>query len=61
MSEVQNYPTVDSIQTEPFESLVEIYCQLRGYVTSSNKWFWYFESGKKQRGDQDIDLVAILL
>lgn len=59
MKDVQNYPNVDSVQTEPFESLVETYYQIKGYITSSNKWFWYFEKGKKQRGYQDIDLLAI--
>lgn len=57
--DVQDYPTVNSVQTEPFESLVEIYYQLKGYITISNKWFWVFESGKKQRGYQDIDILAI--
>ena len=59
ISKVQDYPTIDSIQTEPFESLVETYYQLKGYITSSNKWFWYWKKGNKQRGYQDIDLIAI--
>lgn len=59
MVQVQSYPTVDSILTEPFESLVEMYYQLEGYITSSNKWFWVFESSKQQRGYQDIDVLAI--
>ena len=59
MDKIQSYPIVDSIPTEPFESLVEMYYQLEGYITSSNKWFWVRESGKKQRGYQDIDVLAI--
>ncbi len=59
IEKVQNYPTVDSIPVEPFESLVEMYFQLKGYITSSNKWFWIKELGKKQRGYQDIDVLAV--
>ena len=58
-NKVQNYSTVDSITTEPFESLVVMYYQMKGFITSSNKWFWIFESDKQQRGYQDIDVLAI--
>jgi uncharacterized protein YaaR (DUF327 family) len=56
---IQNYPTADSPATDPFEGLVEVYYQLNGYITSSNKWFWVREEGKQQRGYQDIDVLAI--
>jgi len=59
MPKVQSNPIVDSAQIDPFESLVEMYYQTKGYITSSNKWFWFFEEGKKQRGYQDIDVLAI--
>ena len=58
-NEIQDYPTVDSITTEPLENLVEMYYQLNGYITSTNKWFWVYESSKKQRGYKDIDILAI--
>ena len=57
--EVQWYEIVDSPPTEPFEALVEIYYQLNGYITSSNKWFWFWNEKKQQRGYQDIDILAI--
>jgi len=56
---VQNYPSEDSPATEPFEGIVELYYQLKGYITSSNKWFWYREPIMQQRGYQDIDVLAI--
>ena len=56
---VQNYPTTDSTPTDPFEGLVAAYYQIRGYITSSNKWFWVREERKRQRGYQDIDVLAI--
>lgn len=59
IDKIQDFPTVDSISTEPFEYLVEIYYQIKGFITSSNKWFWIFESGKQQRGYQDIDILAV--
>ena len=59
MSTIQNYPTTDSVPIDPFEGLVATYYQLKGYITSSNKWFWFWEEGKKQRGYQDIDVLAI--
>lgn len=58
MSSVQDYPSVDSPQAEPFEGLVEMYYQMRGYITSSNKYFWVREKKKKQRGYKDIDVLA---
>ncbi|MBO8181670.1 MAG: hypothetical protein H0Z28_02615 [Archaeoglobus sp.] len=57
--EVQWYEIVDSPPTEPFEALVEVYFQTKGYITSSNKWFWVQERGKTQRGYRDIDILAI--
>ena len=56
---VQNIPSVDSDNSEPFEGLVETYFQSKGYITSSNKWFWYWQEGKQQRGYKDIDVLAI--
>jgi hypothetical protein len=56
---IQDYPAADSPATEPFEALVEIYYQLKGYITSSNKWFWVMDAEKQQRGYQDIDVLAI--
>lgn len=56
---IQNYPSADSPATDPFEALVELYYQLNGYITSSNKWFWVRDEGKQQRGYQDIDVLAI--
>ena len=59
METVQNYPTADSVPTDSFEGLVAAYYQLKGYITSSNKWFWVRDENKKQRGYQDIDVLAI--
>jgi len=59
MHHIQDYPIADSSQVEPFESLVGLYFQLHGYITSANKWFWFREEGKRQRGYQDIDLLAV--
>ena len=56
---VQDIPSVDSDNTEPFEGLVETYFQSKGYISSSNKWFWYWQEGKQQRGYKDIDVLAI--
>ncbi len=56
---VQDTPSVDSDNTEPFEGLVETHFQSKGYITSSNKWFWYWQEGKQQRGYKDIDVLAI--
>ncbi len=59
ISRIQNIPVADSPNNEAFEAIVELYFQLQGYVTSSGKWFWYWAEGKKQRGYQDIDVLAI--
>lgn len=56
---VQNYPMVDGNTRDSLESLVEIYYQMKGYITSSNKMFWVKTPGKAQRGYQDIDLLAV--
>lgn len=55
---VQNLPVVDSPATEPLEAIINTYFQIKGYFTSSNKWFWVFDENKKQRGYQDIDVLA---
>jgi len=55
----QNFPVVDGFPADPFEALVEVYYQTKGYITSSNKWFWVWESGKKQGGYRDIDVLAV--
>lgn len=52
---VQDFPSPDSLPTEPFESIVELYYQTQGYITSSNKWFRVFG----QRGSSDIDVLAL--
>lgn len=59
MRKIQDYPAPDSSPTDPFEALVAVYYQLNGYITSSNKWFWVWESRKRQRGYQDIDALAV--
>jgi hypothetical protein len=59
METIQTYPTTDSVPTDAFEGLVAAYYQLQGHITSSNKWFWVWEEGKRQRGYQDIDVLAI--
>jgi hypothetical protein len=59
MPDVQSYPTADSPPTDPFEGLVAVYYQLKGYITSTNKWFWVRKRGKKLRGYQDIDVLAL--
>jgi len=56
---IQNYPTSDSPPVDTFESLVELYYQMQGYITSGGKWFWYKSQERKQRGYQDIDVLAI--
>ena len=52
-------PVEDGEPADPTETLTELYFQLRGYITATNKWFWIWEDGKKQRGYQDIDLIAV--
>jgi hypothetical protein len=57
---IQDYAMVDGNPHDSFEGLVEIYFQLKGYITSSNKNFWVFDKDKKaQRGYQDIDILAV--
>ena len=55
----QNFPVVDSPHNDAFEAIVELYYQISGYITSSGKWFWVRGSGKKQRGYQEIDVLAV--
>ena len=38
--EIQNYPTSDSPNHDAFEGIVELYYEIKGYITSSGKWFW---------------------
>ncbi len=57
--EIQSIPVSDSPNHEAFEAVVELYFQTLGYITSSGKWFWVWDSSKKQRGYQDIDVLAI--
>lgn len=57
--DTQHYPIVDSTPANSFETLVAVYYQLKGYITSSNKWFWTWEEGKRQRAYQDIDVLAV--
>jgi hypothetical protein len=58
--EIQDYAMVDGNPHDSFEGLVEMYFQLKGYITSSNKNFWVFDRSKKeQRGYQDIDVLAV--
>jgi hypothetical protein len=57
--EIQEYPVSDSFNYDAFEGIVELYYQISGYITSSGKWFWNKTKGKKQRGYQDIDILAI--
>ncbi len=58
-SEIQKVPVVDSPHNDAFEASVELYYQALGYITSSGKWFWVRDLRKKQRGYQDIDVLAI--
>jgi len=57
--EIQSVPNPDSPNNEAFEAIVELYYQTHGYITSSGKWFWVWEQNKKQRGYQDIDVLAL--
>lgn len=57
--QIQTIPVTDSPNNDAFEAIVETYYQSQGYITSAGKWFWVWEEGKKQRGYQDIDLLAI--
>jgi hypothetical protein len=56
---IQSIPVSDSPNHEAFEAVVELYYQTLGYITSSGKWFWVWDSDKRQRGYQDIDVLAI--
>jgi len=56
---IQTFPISDSPVNDAFEGIVELYYQLKGYITSTGKWFWEYGMGKQQRGYQDIDLLAI--
>ncbi|WP_457598218.1 hypothetical protein [Hydrogenimonas sp.] len=56
---IQSIPNPDSPNNDAFEAVVELYYQTLGYLTSSGKWFWVWENGKKQRGYQDIDVLAV--
>lgn len=56
---IQNIPVADSPNNDAFEAIVEVYYQAQGYITSAGKWFWVWEEGKKQRGYQDIDVLAV--
>lgn len=56
---IQNIPVSDSPNNDAFEAVVELYYQLKGYITCSGKWYWYAEKGKQQRGYQDFDVLAI--
>jgi len=56
---IQNYPTSDSPNHDAFEGIVELYYEIKGYITSSGKWFWKKSDGKYQGGYQDIDVLAI--
>ncbi len=57
--EIQSIPVSDSPNNDAFEAVVELYYQTLGYITSSGKWFWVRDSGKRQRGYQDIDVLAV--
>ncbi|PLX70346.1 MAG: hypothetical protein C0602_05915 [Denitrovibrio sp.] len=57
--DIQKIPVTDSPNNDAFEALVELYYQSQGYITSAGKWFWVWENGKKQRGYQDIDVLAV--
>lgn len=57
---IQSVPVPDSPAFDALEGIVELYFQVKGYITSSGKWFWVWDkSAKKQRGYQDIDVIAI--
>lgn len=56
---IQNIPVTDSPNNDAFEAIVEVHFQTQGYITSAGKWFWVWEEGKKQRGYQDIDVLAV--
>lgn len=57
--EIQTNPVSDSPNNDAFEAIVEVYYQTSGYITSAGKWFWVKEEGRRQRGYQDIDVLAV--
>lgn len=59
IQEIQKIPVTDSPNNDAFEAIVEAYFQTEGYITSAGKWFWVWEDGKRQRGYQDIDVLAV--
>jgi len=58
-NEIDPLPVPDSPNNDALEAIIEVYYQVEGYITSAGKWFWVKEKGKKQRGYQDIDILAI--
>lgn len=56
---IQQIPVSDSPNNDAFEAVVEVFYQTQGYITSAGKWFWVWKDGKKQRGYQDIDVLAV--
>lgn len=58
-NDIQKYPSSDSPNHDAFEGIVELYFEVKGYITSSGKWFWKKSEGKQQRGYQDIDVLAL--
>ena len=58
-NDIQKYPSSDSPNHDAFEGIVELYYEIKGYITSSGKWFWKKSDGRQQRGYQDIDVLAI--
>jgi hypothetical protein len=57
--ECQKIAVSDSPSYEAFESLVEVYFQINGYITSTGKWFQAKNPEKQQGGHRDIDVLAI--
>lgn len=48
--QIQSFPTSDSPVNDSFEGIVELYFQIKGYITSTGKWFWKYQEGKHQKG-----------
>lgn len=46
---IQNFPVTDSPNNDAFEAIVELYFQVLGCITSSGKWLWVWEKGKRQK------------
>ena len=57
--QIQTIPVSDSPNNDAFEGIVELYYQITGHITSVGKWFWVYDPVKKQRGYQDIDVLAV--